>query len=731
MKFGAKLRRKQVTEWAQYYIPWNDLKKIMQPRRQDREKIDAKEVAVELSEIENKTPQEAFFGLLKKSVDTIEEFYSKHTSQDFVDHFHTLIMESMKMGLMEKYVPMKKSDASEISELMDHHQVRGMTIAHGNQSSVHYSGKEEVEFPIHAIVPSKDAKAQHESVVVAIDGDHVTNVPVTVFEPGTSSHITKRQLKNAWREYYRGLTVMKEFLEVNLEAIEKILKKWDKKNSSQMKRSFTNQYVRTKSFYDHDHIPLLMSETEQVFGQLFTNNNRQVTLRKLRAEEESSFQHQVSTFRAGMNLGAAVVLAIMICYFMEHEQVSKFPRFRSVMIIYRMGAMGVLMVWAWSINMYLWDRFKVNYRFIFGFDHRYRFYHYQSMFASAATFTAFLMSSLFLYLFCSMSPDGFDHWYQVPWQLHPLVFFAVVVLISCVLQVKSKYWFMETFSRVIRAPFLPVEFRDFFLCDTLNSVVIVLSDLEYSICFFLYDCWSGTDHCLNDINQYAKPIIALVPLTWRVLQNIRRFWETRSFVFILGIIKMSLGITVAILSALNGAYKGGWLWAWVFFSVISFIYGWYTDVTRDWGIPNVYHLRPKLMYPRPFYYIAIVLNFFLRGAWTLSISPETLKLFVDPLLFAAILAAVEIMRRCMWNLFRVEHEQLKNVQLSRTINEIPVEVQKIRHSKKHASQISVATSSEDYAQVLQDHYRDREASNPPIMKSIFDNPLNRLDQKNR
>lgn len=42
-----------------------------------------------------------------------------------------------------------------------------------------------------------------------------------------------------------------------------------------------------------------------------------------------------------------------------------------------------------------------------------------------------------------------------------------------------------------------VEFRDFFLADQLASIVIVLYDLEYTLCFFFSDAWSHSGGILT------------------------------------------------------------------------------------------------------------------------------------------------------------------------------------------------------------------------------------------
>lgn len=47
--------------------------------------------------------------------------------------------------------------------------------------------------------------------------------------------------------------------------------------------------------------------------------------------------------------------------------------------------------------------------------------------------------------------------------------------------------------RVFTAPFHRVEFADFWLADQLNSLVFVLMDLEYLICFYIFELqWSNS-----------------------------------------------------------------------------------------------------------------------------------------------------------------------------------------------------------------------------------------------
>ena len=58
----------------------------------------------------------------------------------------------------------------------------------------------------------------------------------------------------------------------------------------------------------------------------------------------------------------------------------------------------------------------------------------------------------------------------------------------------------------------------------------------------------------------------------------------------------------------------------------------------------------------------------MRLGWTLTISPGSIGIVLNPLGFAAMLATIEIVRRAQWNLFRLENEQLNNVGRFRAVN---------------------------------------------------------------
>ena len=62
----------------------------------------------------------------------------------------------------------------------------------------------------------------------------------------------------------------------------------------------------------------------------------------------------------------------------------------------------------------------------------------------------------------------------IPSELCPLVFFSMALgIMACpfpIFYYSSRKWFWATLGRILLSYFLPIEFRDFFIADELNSL---------------------------------------------------------------------------------------------------------------------------------------------------------------------------------------------------------------------------------------------------------------------
>ena len=113
---------------------------------------------------------------------------------------------------------------------------------------------------------------------------------------------------------------------------------------------------------------------------------------------------------------------------------------------------------------------------------------------------------------------------------------------------------------------------------------------------------------------------------------------------------------------------------WIFFAFSLSTYAFYMDVTRDWLLGNKNsknpYLRDKLGYSNKiFYYIAIILNFFLRYVWVFSISPGTSSNVMRPEFFIFLMGGFEMFRRVIWNFLVIEKVFITNIENYRGLYE--------------------------------------------------------------
>ncbi|XP_056313060.1 xenotropic and polytropic retrovirus receptor 1 homolog [Danio aesculapii] len=86
------------------------------------------------------------------------------------------------------------------------------------------------------------------------------------------------------------------------------------------------------------------------------------------------------------------------------------------------------------------------------------------------------------------------------------------------------------------------------------------------------------------------------------------------------------------------------------------------DIRMDWGLLQGNGLlKDELLYSQQwFYYAAMLADVLLRVSWAINILLAQMKDSAAAATASALLAPLEVLRRFIWNLFRLENEQLKN-----------------------------------------------------------------------
>lgn len=251
---------------------------------------------------------------------------------------------------------------------------------------------------------------------------------------------------------------------------------------------------------------------------------------------------------------------------------------------------------------------------------------------------------------------------------------------------------------MLSAPLVALTFRDAYGADVLTSFNKVIADSLYAFCWvasgsFIEKMPSkdiatvqlqqsshfGSDYlqCKGPDMVLAVSILQLIPLITRLLQCLRGIYESNGklFPFAFNAWKYLLSIFVVLFSIEGFQISNE---VYLFLVIMTTIYKWWWDVAMDWGLLDTmpqswkefcqismfahrkYLLRTSLMYPHPaIYYFCIVLNLFLRFVWVLSLAPMSYLGGLVGGKLSLLMGSVEIIRRSIWGIFRLEWEHVK------------------------------------------------------------------------
>lgn len=208
----------------------------------------------------------------------------------------------------------------------------------------------------------------------------------------------------------------------------------------------------------------------------------------------------------------------------------------------------------------------------------------------------------------------------------------------------------------------------------------VFTDLEYTLCIYITGNvidpsevqWtpSSMPHAYQTCGGgsptfvFFKIALSLIPYYLRLMQSLRSYYDTRKTKHLFNGLKYALSITVGALATAKQKFPDTHyiIYVWFYVSVITTLYSLYWDVFMDWGLGDLkaehFFLRrsENLAYPPAAYYCAIVIDSVFRLGWAIYISPGNIVLQNH---FILLLGCVELLRRFVWSIFRVEWEHFQ------------------------------------------------------------------------
>ncbi|KAF5945498.1 hypothetical protein HYC85_015726 [Camellia sinensis] len=491
----------------------------------------------------------------------------------------------------------------------------------------------------------------------------------------------EEQLKRAFIEFYQKLRLLKSYSFLNMLAFSKIMKKYDKITS----RNASKAYLKmVDNFYlgSSDEVNKLMDRVEATFIKHFSNSNRSKGMNILRPKVKRE-RHRI-TFSLGFLVGCSMALLIALILAIHtrniiskqgHEQymVTLFP-------LYSLFGFITLHMLMYAGNIYYWRQYRINYSFMFGFKEGTELGYREVLLLS---FGVALLALASVHANLDMEIDPKTQDYKAITELVPMgLLVFLIVILFCPFNIiyrSSRFFLLACAFHCLCAPLYKVTLPDFFLADQLTSQVQAFRSLEFYVCYYFWGDYKLRQNTCMDSGVYNTFyfIVATIPFVSRLLQCLRRFYEEKDGMQGLNGLKYFITIVALCMRTAYSLNKGlSWnILAWIA-SAIATVFSTYWDLVFDWGLLQKKSknrwLRDKLLVPqKSVYFAAMVLNVLLRFVWLQTVLDYQVS-FLHKQTLAAIVPVLEIIRRGIWNFFRMENEHLNNVGKYRAFKSAPL-----------------------------------------------------------
>ncbi|KAL9284923.1 hypothetical protein ACSQ67_024709 [Phaseolus vulgaris] len=259
---------------------------------------------------------------------------------------------------------------------------------------------------------------------------------------------------------------------------------------------------------------------------------------------------------------------------------------------------------------------------------------------------------------------------------------AVVVLlcflINLQIEMNSRSQQYKTVTELVPLILVLVRFADFFLADQLTSQFQAFKSVELYICYYGLGEESRRQKKCHSRGIYNVQyfIVGIIPYWFRLAQCMRQFYEEGDMNRAFNSLNYLSTITAMVFRTAFELKKGSsWKVLALVTSAIAVLQNTYWDIVKDWGLLQRRSknpcLRDKLILPhRSVYLIAMVVDIALRISWMQLV----FEMDWSPLHKVAIItvtSCLEIVRRGIWNFFRLENEYLNNVGNYRAFKSVP------------------------------------------------------------
>ena len=482
--------------------------------------------------------------------------------------------------------------------------------------------------------------------------------------------------KRALSNLYTYTSWLHSYHNINLLAIQKIQKKSKKifknQNINGLDKAFEKEDQNFLFFQFLKNLIDLRINIKKFYAEEFTNNDLKLARKEL---QKFLLGHSKVKPISYLYLGiiiSFILFYIFLCFndkFKNNSVKTFFPAFNFSLLI-------ILAFFGASLNLYILKKYKINYLYIFEVEPKKKIGS-----TNILEFSLLLLTFWCFFMLCAKIVYNYkifgNEYYLFPLLIIIILFLILLIPLNIIYYDFRKGIIITFIKNLFPFGKKGVRFRDFLFGDILTSLSKPFCSLVFTFCLIgNKECREKNIRVSNcNRNTIGCFIILLYPNFIRLTQCINRLYYTKSlWPHFFNLLKYTGGIINIIFTWLYAKNdKTIFLILYIIIAIIVNLYQSFWDIYVDWGLGRIhssnFFLRDTIVYPKEFYYIAIVLDVLIRYSWTLDFIHLNKKKYDEwkNLLFAVI----ELYRRVQWCIIRIENENTTNPEKYREILTIP------------------------------------------------------------
>ncbi|KAG8844617.1 hypothetical protein FRB96_002986 [Tulasnella sp. 330] len=626
-----------------------------------------------------------FFDYLDAEIDKAEQFYDERSHEAVV-----------------RLVALKE----QFKELAEHR-----SLYHASLTTQGWSWK------VMPYVPRLPVQALEDTVTSLkrghtapeLEGEDVVVEAATAVHPLPFSrdpetyHSAKKNLKHAILEYYHFLELLKNYQTLNVTAIRKSTKKFEKATKLTIHVVYNRDRVDGLHISSENEVKRMIENVEELYASRFEGGDKKKARDRLKMLGLNKTHHW-STFRSGIHLGLAIpALVVGIYNVCKREKRAQLHVWGSLLEAYATLAIPTIFSLLIGLNMLAWSRKRLNYVFIFELDLRSTMD--PRVYFEIPSFLCMTLAYAFMLSFCGV----FDH-HANP-TIWPAAWLGIFVLLLFnplpIIYHKSRFWLIGNWCKLLLPGLTPVEFADFWMGDQLCSMVYTLGHLYFLGCLYATDWEDPMIQCSLTNNWIAGILITSMPSFIRLIQCIKRYADSHNYIHLINCGKYSssiLQLATRLASYDLDSFRH------LFFNLYIFMGSLDGLVSSAEGISMAFTTQRV-------YYIAMISDILIRFVWIIYLPAGPA---FNQTARSIVAGSLEMLRRVQWNFFRVENEHLGNADQYRVTHEVP-----LPYTFDHAPQDDSDDDEDDKGQGRGQEEEAAQSSTPPNRDSFVAHSIDR------